>query len=145
MEKNRRELSINHDPNNREVFTVGNPNHVNLVINDLLKDIENVLRFKVKNYVMNYLKLTEQDDGEWQNCLEYGTNDKIIIEFQKIGFERQIAIELSGQAEENFEVSASGEIIAIDTEKVMKKAISPEAKTSAVAYAEKIVKVVAGY
>ena len=128
MEKNRRELSINHDPNNREVFTVGNPNHVNLVINDLLKDIENVLRFKVKNYVMNYLKLTEQDDGEWQNCLEYGTNDKIIIELQKIGFERQIAIELSGQAEENFEVSASGEIIAIDTEKVMKKAISPEAK-----------------
>jgi len=128
MHVNNIELSINHDPENREVFSRSKPSHINQVINDLLKDIENILRFKVKNYIMNYLKLTDQDDGEWQKYLEYGTNSQVIIELQKIGFERQIAIELGEQPSDSFIFNSNGEIIAIDTDKILLTSISVDAK-----------------
>lgn len=100
----------------------------------MFKDIENILKFKVKNYVVNYLKLTNQDDSEWQNYLEYGTNDKSIIELQKIGFDRTIAMELSNQLKKNvdfrknFEFNEEGEIKRIDTESILKSSITSEAK-----------------
>ncbi|EGL43909.1 hypothetical protein HMPREF9966_0024 [Streptococcus anginosus SK52 = DSM 20563] len=78
-EKNKVPIPINNNPSNLEPFSIYKANHINHVINELLKDVENILRFKVKNYVMNYLKLTGQDEGEWQNYLEYGTNDNIVI------------------------------------------------------------------
>ncbi|MGO3608737.1 MAG: hypothetical protein ACTIOL_03180 [Enterococcus sp.] len=128
MDRNDIELSINHDPKNREIFSRSNPSHVNQVINDLLKDIENILRFKVKNYIMNYLKLTDQDDGEWQKYLEYGTNNQTIIELQKIGFERQVAIELEERSKEDFSFNSKGEIVEINSDGLLLSPISVEAK-----------------
>lgn len=93
----------------------------------MLKDVENIIRFKVKNYVMNYLKLTEQDEGEWQNYLEYGTNDNTVIELQKIGFDRQVSLELINYQDESFQFNASGEIIKIDKKIILSKEISKEA------------------
>lgn len=128
MDRNDIELSINHDPKNREIFSRSNPSHVNQVINDLLKDIENILRFKVKNYIMNYLKLTDHDDGEWQKYLEYGTNNQTIIELQKIGFERQVAIELEERSKEDFSFNSKGEIVEINSDGLLLSPISVEAK-----------------
>lgn len=121
-------IQIGNDPNKRETFSITDINHVNYVINELMKDIENILKFKVKNYVTNYLKLTNQDDSEWQNYLEYGTSDKIIIELQKIGFDRPVSMELSALREENFETNSNGEIVGIDTESILKTSITPEAR-----------------
>ncbi|MEG2708042.1 MAG: DEAD/DEAH box helicase, partial [Vagococcus sp.] len=128
MERKKFVIYINHNPLNKEVFKISNPIHLNQVINDLLRDIEGILRFKVKNYVINYLKLTNQDDGEWQNYLEYGTNNKTIIELQKIGFERQIAIELNKYAERNFKFNSFGEIIFIDVDSLLSENISRDAR-----------------
>ena len=73
-EKNKILIPINNNPSNLEAFSIKKVHHINHVINELLKDVENILRFKVKNYVINYLKLTRQDAGDWHNYLEYGTS-----------------------------------------------------------------------
>lgn len=126
-EKNKVLIPINNNPSNLEPFSIYKATHINHVINELLKDVENIIRFKVKNYVMNYLKLTEQDEGEWQNYLEYGTNDNTVIELQKIGFDRQVSLELINYQDESFQFNASGEIIKIDKKIILSKEISKEA------------------
>lgn len=75
-----------------------NPNDratINYVINELISDIENDLRFKIKNYVVNYQLLLESIYGKsgqnWADFLEYGTNDKLIIELQNLGLSRNLA------------------------------------------------------
>ncbi|NMM69803.1 helicase, partial [Bacillus clausii] len=82
-----------------EPFDPSNRNHINKVVNNAVSDIENVLRFKVKNYVSNYILLTNKIQEydrlpgkiDWSEYLEYGTNDKIIIELQNLGFPRHLA------------------------------------------------------
>lgn len=73
--------------------------HINKLVNNTVSDIENVLRFKVKNYVSNYILLIneiKQSEGlpkgvDWSEYLEYGTTDNIIIEIQNLGFPRHLA------------------------------------------------------
>lgn len=82
-----------------EPFERNNRNHINKVVNNTVSDIENVLRFKVKNYVSNYILLineVKQKEGspksvDWSEYLEYGTTDNIIIELQNLGFPRHLA------------------------------------------------------
>ncbi|MDB2089208.1 DEAD/DEAH box helicase [Clostridium paraputrificum] len=72
--------------------------HINIVINNLISDIENLLRFKIKNYVHNYYLLIEDRYGKevagenWADYLEYGTTDSAIIELQNIGIPRHLAL-----------------------------------------------------
>jgi hypothetical protein len=127
LDENRHEIEINHNPNRRVIFSKQNTHHINQVINELLRDIENIIRFKIKNYVTNYLMLTNQDDGEWHNYLEYGTNDKTTIELQKIGFERQVSIELRKYTD-CFNLNSSEEIIAINKNQLLNKEITDEAR-----------------
>lgn len=127
-EKNKILIPINNNPSNLEAFSIKKVHHINHVINELLKDVENILRFKVKNYVINYLKLTRQDAGDWHNYLEYGTSDKTIIELQKIGFDRQVSLELVNHQEESFQFNTEGEIIQIDKRNILSRTISKEAR-----------------
>ncbi|GAA4067309.1 helicase-related protein [Amphibacillus indicireducens] len=93
-----------YDENNKRIFIQANISeifnrdsvaHINILINTLISDIENVIRFKIKSYVNNYMLLL-QDKGQvvesnWSDFLEYGTTDKFIIEIQNIGFPRHLA------------------------------------------------------
>ena len=80
------------------------------------------------NTIKNHLEvLAGQDEGEWQNYLEYGTNDNIVIELQKIGFDRQVSLELINYQDESFQINTSGEIIKIDKKIILSKEISKEA------------------
>lgn len=128
--KNSVYIRLDYD-NDEELFSKDNPIHVNKVINDLLSDVENILRFKIKNYVRNYLMLTDQEENEWQNYLEYGTANKTIIELQRIGFNRQVAIELeelNSNKEEFFKFNKLNEIIDIDKNKILSLEPSIEAQ-----------------
>lgn len=129
LERTKFELSLNHNPNNREVFSPKNPQHLNQVINDLLKDIETILRFKVKNHVLNYLKLTSQSDGDWESYLEYGTADPVIIELQKIGFERSVSIEISKYKEKMFMFTPNREIQEIDKKTLLSSKLTERARS----------------
>ena len=79
-------------------FEYTNKEHINWVINSLIADIDNALRFKIKNYFSNYYLLVAGKNGteiageDWSEYLEYGTTDQIIIDLQNIGFPRHIAM-----------------------------------------------------
>lgn len=128
MEKNKSSIVINNNYSDWQDFDSSNPVHINQIINNLMKDIENTIRYKVKNYILNYLKLTNQDDGEWLNYLEYGTDNKRIIELQKIGFNRQSAIEISAQDDNNFEENEENELVWVNKEGLLQIDISEETK-----------------
>ena len=82
--------TIPFDPNNR--------NQINLIINNLISDIDNVLRFKIKNYFLNYHLIVSEKIGKesagtnWAEYVEYGTTDSVIIELQNIGIPRHLSM-----------------------------------------------------
>ncbi|WP_208985078.1 PH domain-containing protein [Maledivibacter halophilus] len=70
---------------------------INLIINELMRDIETNIRFKVKNYFTNYYLILcekfgkENAGANWGDYLEYGTTDLKVIELQNIGLPRYLA------------------------------------------------------
>lgn len=84
--------------NQRTLFSSSNPHHINFAINELITKIDNILRFKFKNYFENYYLLLKDKIGEenaganWAEFLEYGTTDYKVIEIQNIGIPRHLAI-----------------------------------------------------
>lgn len=106
------------------------PEHINRVINDLMKELETIIRFTVKTYINNYLQLTDQMHSNWSNYLNYGTVDQFIIELQKLGFERHEAIELSSKARGAFEININEEIVGIDTSRLRQVELSTDTRRS---------------
>ena len=80
------------------IFNPNDRNHINLIINNLISDIDNVLRFKIKNYFLNYYLIVSEKVGKqnvganWAEYVEYGTTDDIIIELQNIGLPRHLSM-----------------------------------------------------
>ena len=78
-------------------FNYKDKGDINRVVNLVISDIDNVLRFKLKNYFENYYMLLKERMGEynagvnWADFLEYGTTDNNIIELQNIGLPRHLA------------------------------------------------------
>lgn len=70
---------------------------INKVINLVISDIDNVLRFKLKNYFENYYMLLKEKFGmlnagaNWADFLEYGTTDSKVIELQNVGIARHLS------------------------------------------------------
>ena len=79
-------------------FDVRNRRHINVVINNLISDIDNILRFKIKNYFSNYYLIVAEKVGKdiagpnWSEYLEYGTTDEITIELQYLGLPRHLSL-----------------------------------------------------
>ncbi|USS85610.1 DEAD/DEAH box helicase [Fructilactobacillus myrtifloralis] len=110
--KNEGLIFINNKP---EKFDETNSIHINKTINDLMKDVENVIRYKIKNYITNYLSLTNSgEDSNWKDYLNYGTLDDVIIELQKIGFDRASSIDINKNAKDCLSFNENKEIVKID-------------------------------
>ena len=112
---NSRDIYIREEGRLKSVrFDKDNDFHVNKLINGVVSDIENVLRFKIKNYVSNYQALLRtknkdnSDIADWESYIEYGTTDNKIIEIQNLGFPRNIAIFLRNKYLEAFEKNEMG-------------------------------------
>lgn len=84
--------------NQKQPFISSNPHHINFVINELITNIDNILRFKIKNYFENFYRLaleklgSEKAGANWAEYLEYGTVDYEVIELQNIGIPRHLAM-----------------------------------------------------
>ena len=110
-------LSITLDFNKSyQTFDQENSTHLNYIVNQVMRDLETVVRFSIRNYVTNYLQLTNQNESLWRDYLDYGTNKKLVVELQKIGIERQIAIELYNKANEYFILNEANELTSIQEE-----------------------------
>lgn len=69
----------------------------NQIIVECLTNIEDILLFVISNYFTKFserykiLKNIYTIDNDWSEYLDFGTNNKLVIELQKIGFSREIA------------------------------------------------------
>ena len=75
----------------------GSQKQINQIIVECLSTIENVLLFSISNYFVKFserykcIKNIDDIENDWSEFLDFGTNDKLIIALQKIGFTREIA------------------------------------------------------
>lgn len=74
--------------------------HKNIVINETMKNIDNIINYKFSMYFLRfsetYLKCHKQlPENNWYEYVEYGTSNKLVIMLQKYGFTREDAIILS--------------------------------------------------
>jgi len=79
-----------------QTFDSNNKAHINHVINELMADIDTALRFKIKNYILNYSLICSHRIGDslsenWVNYIEYGTTNPVVIALQTIGVPRHLA------------------------------------------------------
>ncbi|WP_311777160.1 DEAD/DEAH box helicase [Trueperella abortisuis] len=71
--------------------------HRNIVINEILKVLEDVILFSLSNYFLKfsneYKKVhgVEQFDNDWYEYIEYGTTKQETILLQRLGFTRESA------------------------------------------------------
>lgn len=69
----------------------------NSIVIESLTAIEDVVLFSISNYFTKfserykYIKKIDIIDNDWSEYVDFGTNDKIIIKLQKIGFSREVA------------------------------------------------------
>lgn len=86
------------DFNEYAPFEKGNKKHINIVIENIIENIEYVLRFLFEKYFNHYYQvianiLGEYSAGEnWASLLEYGTQNRIAIALQNIGLSRHTAL-----------------------------------------------------
>ena len=108
--------TITFDPNNRD--------HINLIINNLIADIDNTLRFKIKNYFLNYYLIVSEKFGKeiagpnWAEYVEYGTTDSLIIELQNMGIPRHLSVLIKDDYAEYLKFE-DGTLIDINYEALM--------------------------
>lgn len=103
----RRTLSYNfdhkcliYDSQHRLVNFNNSTEHKNIVINETMKNIDNIINYKFSMYFLRfsetYLKCHKQQPAnDWYEYVEYGTSNKLVIMLQKYGFTREDAIILS--------------------------------------------------
>lgn len=112
------------DNNEMIPFDPKNRNHINLIINNLISDIDNVLRFKIKNYFLNYYLIVSEKVGKenaganWAEYVEYGTTDAVIIELQNIGIPRHLSMIIKDNCAE-FLTFEEGVLVDIDAQKLI--------------------------
>lgn len=118
---NERNLYIRQEGKLKPVkFDKENEFHINKLINDVVSDIENILRFRIKNYVSNYQALLKNKENlninvtDWESYIEYGTTDGKTIEIQNLGLPRNIAIFLRDKYLDAFEKNTMGIICDVD-------------------------------
>ncbi|MBC2579402.1 DEAD/DEAH box helicase [Clostridium sp. DJ247] len=113
-------------------FNRNNRRHINIVINNLISDIDNALRYKLKNYFLNYYLIISEKYGKqnvganWAEYLEYGTIDSLTIELQNIGLPRHLSLFILENYSECLEFE-DGKLVDLK-EDILKNAIRKENK-----------------
>ncbi|MEN8185494.1 MAG: DEAD/DEAH box helicase [Bacteroidota bacterium] len=86
------------DFNEYAPFEKGNKKHINIVIENIIDNIEYVLRFLFEKYFNHYYQVIANILGEdlagenWASLLEYGTQNRIAIALQNIGLSRHTSL-----------------------------------------------------
>lgn len=118
-----KDISFRKDGNIHYVkFDKNNTIHINALINNLIKDLENVIKYKIKNYVINYqsiLRSCEIDlECDWETYIDYGTTNTQIIDMQNLGFSRTMSMFLLERYKDLLIRNENGEITDVDDKKL---------------------------
>ena len=119
----------------KEIFDASNVRQVNFVIDEVMKDLETGLRFRILRYLQNYYDLslsalgTECTGINLALAVEYGTIDARAIELQDLGFGRSVSLELLNNYSDAFQFEEDGDLRSFDYNTVLESAtLSKEAK-----------------
>ncbi|MDO4607346.1 MAG: hypothetical protein Q4B12_08515, partial [Bowdeniella nasicola] len=112
----------------KEPFDRGNPGHINIIIEGMMKDLETGLRFKIISYLENYYDLSVEVLGPQgagvniANLVEYGSTDPRAINLQEVGFSRAAALELLDKKYEEFlTFTSDDELDRVDVDALMSR------------------------
>lgn len=103
-----------------EKFRSSDPKHVNLIIEETMRDLETGLRFKIISYLENYYDLSVQAIGTQRagvnvaKLVEYGSSDPKVINLQEVGFSRSVALDLLGKHSVHLTFTVDGELEEVD-------------------------------
>jgi hypothetical protein len=108
-----------------ETFDSRNPGHINLIIEETMRDLETGLRFKIISYLDNYHDLSIQSLGtdnagiNIAKLVEYGSTDPKMINLQEVGFSRGVALDLLNKHSNKLTFTGEGELDAVDVEAIL--------------------------
>lgn len=98
--RDRRGSLVSYEPvYHLEVYD-GSLKHKNQIINEVMKDIEQIINYKFSMYFLRFseaiIKIRGEQDlrNDWYEYVEYGTNNDLVITLQKHGFMREQALML---------------------------------------------------
>lgn len=92
---------VSYDPTYHLEKYNGSANHKNQVINEAMKDIEQIINYKFSMYFLRFSEAIIRIRGErslindWYEYVEYGTCNEQVIGLQKHGFLREQALLLT--------------------------------------------------
>ncbi len=99
--------------------------HVNYLINKIIREIEQILRFSLEKYFENYYLMLCHVVGEeragqnWATFLEYGTKNPYIISLQNMGFSRHVSNIIVNEYRHCLTIK-EGKIIEINRKKLLR-------------------------
>lgn len=108
-----------------ETFDAGNSKHINLIIEDTLRDLETGLRFRIISYLENYYDLSVEAlgiEGAGLNIaklVEYGSSDSRAINLQEVGFSRGVALDLLANHADHLTFTADGELDSVNLDALL--------------------------
>lgn len=108
-----------------ERFDPNDPKHINMVIEDTLRDLETGLRFKIISYLENYYDLSVQALGADEaglnvaKLVEYGSSDLRVINLQEVGFSRGVALDLLAKHADHLTFTDAGELAAVELDALL--------------------------
>lgn len=119
----------------KEKFDGSNVRQVNFVIDEVMKDLENGLRFRILRYLHNYFDLSrcalgfERTGINLASAVEYGTIDGRAIQLQDLGFGRSVSLELLNSYGDALEFEEDGDLRSFNYNMVLESAtLSDEAR-----------------
>nr|WP_321357002.1 DEAD/DEAH box helicase [uncultured Draconibacterium sp.] len=122
-----KEIILDYDYNNPIVFNPRDKRHINYVIENVIEDIEYILRFLFEKYFNHYHSIVvnllgEENAGEnWATLLEYGTQNRIVIALQNTGISRHTAIKLYEKCRNSGLIIRDNKLERIDKQLVLQK------------------------
>lgn len=105
-----------------EKFTASQK-QINIIIEQIMNDIEQGLRFTIEKYFLNYYLLSEHILGEkagpnWAEFIEYGTLNRKSIELQNVGFSRGASSYLLKNHSDCFTFNEHEQLASINEQKL---------------------------
>jgi replicative superfamily II helicase len=122
-----KEIILDYDYNNPIVFNPRDKRHINYVIENVIEDIEYILRFLFEKYFNHYHSIVvnllgEENAGEnWATLLEYGTQNRIVIALQNTGISRHTAIKVYEKCRNSGLIIRDNKLERIDKQLVFQK------------------------